>query len=92
MKSAHGVYPIVPNDDTAFAFVEFIHTRGSAIWLAKEGPGAPQVYVSLMEGAKNNNARACSTASIFRPDALAASPGNAKHIFHGFAIRFLKDH
>jgi hypothetical protein len=28
MKSAQSVFPIIPDDDTAFAFVEFIHVRG----------------------------------------------------------------
>jgi hypothetical protein len=92
MKSAQGVYPIIPDDDTAFAFVEFIHSRGSAILFTKEGPSAPQVYVSLMEGASNHIARTCSTAGIFRPDALAATHGKAKHFFPGFTIRFLKYH
>jgi len=92
MKSAQGVYPIIPDDDTAFAFVEFIHSRGSAILLAKEGPGAPQVYVSLMEGARNHIAKTCSTAGIFRPDALATSSRKAKHFVPRFTIRFLKDH
>ena len=31
MKSAQGVYPIIPDDDTSFAFVEFVHNRGSVI-------------------------------------------------------------
>ena len=74
MKSAQGVYPVIPDDDTAFAFVEFIHSRGSAILLAKGGPGAPQVYVSLMDGAMNHIARSGSTPCIFRLDALAAAP------------------
>jgi len=92
MKSAQGVYPIIPDDDTAFTFVEFIHSRGSAILLAKDGPGTPQVYVSLMEVARNHVARTCSTACIFRPDALATVPRKAKHFFHGSTIRLLKDH
>ena len=92
MKSALSVFPIIPDDDMAFAFVEFIHSRGSVIMLTKEGPGAPQVYVSLMEGARNHVARTCSTTCIFRPDALAATLGKAKHFFLGFTIRFLKDH
>ena len=92
MKSARGVYPVIPDDDTAFAFVEFIHSRGLAILLAKEGQGAPQVYVSFMDGERNHIARTCSTVGIFRPHALAAAPGKAKHFFPGFTIRFLKDH
>jgi len=92
MKSAQGVFPIILDDDTAFVFVEFIHSRGSAILLTKEDPGSPQVYVSLMEGARNHNARTCLTSCIFRPDALAAAPGKAKHFFPSFTIRFLKTH
>jgi hypothetical protein len=90
MKSAQGVYPVIPNDDTAFAFVEFIHSRGSATPIAKEGPGAPQFYVFLMEGARNHIAKTCSTVGIFRPDALTAALGKAKHFFSGFTIRFLR--
>jgi len=92
MKSAHGVYSVIPDDDTAFAFVEFIHSRGSAILLAKEGPGAPMVNVSLMDGARNHIARTSSTVGIFHLDALAAAPRKATHFFPGFTIRFLKDH
>jgi hypothetical protein len=92
MKSAKGVYPIIPDDDIAFAFVEFVHNRGSAILQAAGGPGAPQVYVSLMEGARSHIARTGSTAGIFRPDSLAQAPGKAKHFFPGFTVRFLKDH
>jgi hypothetical protein len=45
-----------------------------------------------MEGARNHVAKTSSTAGIFRPDALAAAPGKAKHFFPGFTIRFLRDH
>jgi len=31
MKSAQGVYPIISDDATTFAFVEFVRNRGSAI-------------------------------------------------------------
>jgi hypothetical protein len=89
MKSAQGVFPIIPDDDTSFAFVEFIHTRGSGILLTENGPRAPQVYVSLMEGARAHIAKTDSTTGIFRPDALAATPGKAKHFLPGFTIRFL---
>jgi len=92
MKSAQGVFPIIPDDDTAFAFMEFIHSSGSAILQPNMGPGAPQVYVSLMEGARNHIKTTSTTASIFRPDALATAPGKAKHFSPGFTIRFLKDH
>jgi len=91
MKSSRSVFPTIPDDGTTFAFVEFIHTRGSAILTAIAGPGAPQVYVSLMEGARSHIARTGSTSGIFRPDALAVAPGRAKHFFPGFTIRFMKD-
>ena len=92
MKSAQNVYPIIPDDDTAYSFVEFIHTRGSDIMSTTAGLGAPQVYVSLMEGARAHVAKTVSTSGIFRPYALAATPGKAKHFFPGFTIRFLRDH
>jgi len=92
MKSAQNVYPVIPDDDTTYSFVEFIHTRGSDILPATAGPGAPRVYVSLMEGARSHVAKTCSTSGIFRPDALAAKPGKAKHFVPGFTIRFLRDH
>ena len=92
IKSAQGVYPIIPDEDTTFAFVEFIHNRGSAILQAAGGPGAPQVYPSLMEGARNHPARTGSPSGIFRPDSMSSAPGKAKHFFPCFTIRFLKDH
>ncbi len=64
MKFAQGVYPIFPDDDTAFAFVEFIHTRGSTILQATGGPGAPQVYVSLMEGARSHIVKTDSPTGV----------------------------
>ena len=69
MKSTQGVYPTIQDDDTAFAFVEFIHSRGSAILLAKEGPGAPRVYVSLMYGRREEPHRKD------RLDGIHLSPG-----------------
>jgi hypothetical protein len=42
MKSAHGVYQILPDDDTTFAFVESIHNKGSAILQASGEPRAPK--------------------------------------------------
>ena len=92
MKSAKGAFLIIPDDDTTFAFVEFIHSRGSSILLDRMGPGAPQVYASLMEGARSHIARTGSTTGIFRPDALATAPGKAKYFFPGFTIRFLRDY
>ena len=55
-------------------------------------PGAPLVYVSLMEGARSHVAKTSSTTGTFCPYALAATPGKAKHVFPGFTIRFLRDH
>jgi hypothetical protein len=92
MKSAQGVYPVIPDEDTTFAFVEFIHTRGTAILQAVGSLGAPQCYVSLMEGARHHIARTCSTAGIFRPDSLSQAPGKAKHFLPGFTIRLVRDH
>jgi len=90
MKSTQGVYSIILDDDTSYAFVEFVHNKGSAILQAAGGPGAPQVYVSLMEGARNHIAKTGSTAGIFRPDSFAQGPGKAKHFFPTFTVRFLK--
>ncbi len=92
MRSAQNVYPIIPDDDTTYSFVEFIHTQGSDILSATVGPGAPQVYVSLMEGARSHVAKTSSTSGIFCPDALASALGKAKHFFPGLTIRFLRDH
>ena len=92
MKSAQGIFPIIPDDDTAFAFVEFLHSKGSAILLDRMGPGAPQIYVSLIEGARSHIVKTGSTTGIFRPDALSAAPGKAKYFFPGFTIRFIRDH
>ena len=54
MKSAQGLYPIIPDTDTAYAFVEFLHNKGTAILQAAGGPSAPLIYVSLMEGARSH--------------------------------------
>ena len=54
MKSAQGLYPIIPGNDTAFAIVEFLHHRGTAILQAAGGSGAPLIYVSLLEGARSH--------------------------------------
>ena len=62
MKSAQGLYPIIPDNDTAFAFVEFLHYRGTAILQAVGGPRAPLIYVSLLDGAPNHIAKTGSTA------------------------------
>jgi hypothetical protein len=50
MKSAQGVYPIILDDDTAFAFVEFIHNRGSAILQAAGDQGTLCLCVSYGGG------------------------------------------
>jgi len=71
MKSAQGLYPIIPDHDTAFAFVEFLHYRGTAILQAVGGPGAPLIYASLLEGARNHITQTGSTAGIFMPDTLS---------------------
>ncbi len=86
MKSAQGVYPVIPDEETTFAFVEFIHTRGTAILQAAGGPVAPQCYVSLMEGARRHIDKIGSTAGIFRPDSLSQAPGKAKHFIPGFTV------
>ena len=57
MKSAQGLYPIIPDNDTAFAFVEFLYYRGTAILQTAGGSGAPPIYVSLLEGARNHIAK-----------------------------------
>jgi hypothetical protein len=92
MKSAQGFYPIISDDDTAFAFIELIHYRGTAILQGAGGSSAPLIYVSLMEGARTHMVQTGSTAGIFRPDALAQAPGKAKHFFPGFTIRFYQAH
>jgi len=88
MKSAQGLYPIIPDNDTTFAFVEFLHCRGTAILQATGGSGAPMIYVSLLEGARSHIAKTGSTTGVFMPDALSQAPGKAKHFFPGFTIRF----
>ncbi len=45
-----------------------------------------------MDGARSHIAKTGSTPGIFRPDALAATPGKVKHFFPGFTIKFLRDH
>ena len=57
MKSAQGLYPIISDNDTAFAFVEFLHYMGTAILQAAGGTGAPVIYVSLLEGARSHIAK-----------------------------------
>ena len=91
MRSAQGVYPICEDDDTALAFVDFIHTRDTAILWAAWGPRAPQCYISLMEGARSHMTKIGSAVGVmFIPDSHAMTPGKAKHFFPGFTIRFLE--
>ena len=92
MKSAQGIYPIIPDSDTAFAFVEFLHYRGNAILQAACGLGAPLIYVSLLEGARSHIAQTGSTTGVFKPDALSQAFGKAKHFLPGFTIRFHQAH
>ncbi len=72
--------------------MEFIHERGTTILQAVGGPWAPQIYVSLMQGARNHMLRTCSAASVFRIDNRVMVPGRAKHSFPGFTIRFSRNH
>ncbi len=88
MKSAQGLYPFIPDNDTSFAFVEFLHYKGTAILQATDGSGAPLIYVSLLEGARSHIAKTRSIAGVFMLDALSQAPGKAKHFFPGFTIRF----
>ena len=74
------------------AFVDYLHTSGTAILRAAGGPRAPQVFVSLMEGAKSHMAKTSSVARVFKPDSQAPTPRKAKHFFPGFIIRFLEEH
>ena len=92
MMSAQGLYPIIQDGDTTFAFVEFLHCKGTAILQAAGGPSAPLIYASLMEGARSHITQTGSTACIFKPDALAQAPRKAKHFFPGFTIRFHQAH
>ncbi len=48
MRSAQGVYPLCSDDDTAVAFVKFIHDKSSSILEAAGGIRAPQEFVSLI--------------------------------------------
>ncbi len=48
MRSAQGVYHVCSDDNTAMAFVEFVHDKSSAILQAVGGIWAPHVYVPLI--------------------------------------------
>jgi len=80
-KSAQGLYHIIPDNDTAFTFVEFLHYKGTAVLHAVGGPGAPLIYVSLLEEARNHIAKIGSTSGVFMPDTLSHAPVKAKHFF-----------
>ena len=92
MKSAQGVYPICSDHDSAFAFVEFIHSQEIRILQAVSGQWAPHCYVSFIEGARAPIVKTGSTTGIFRPDSQASVPGKAKHFFPGFTIRVIAEH
>ncbi len=51
MRSAHGAYPICTDDETAVAFVEFVHVHGSKIFREASRACALEVYTSLMNDA-----------------------------------------
>jgi hypothetical protein len=88
MCSTHGVFPICVDDDSAVAFVEVIHDMAISFLQDLDGVWDPQIYVSLMQGARNYVARTGSAAGVFRPDAQPQTHGKAKHFFPGFTIRF----
>jgi hypothetical protein len=90
MKSAQGVYPVIPDDDTAFAFVEFIHSRDRLFCLPRRNPG-PQKSTFPSWTARETVLQRPERSGIFRPDALAAAHGKATQFFPGFTIRFLHD-
>jgi len=50
LKSAQGVFPIIPDDDTAFAFMEFIHSRGSTIHLTSQHGSRSPACLRLAHG------------------------------------------
>ncbi len=80
------------DDNTPVAFVDFIHERGTTIFHRVGGPRAPQVYVSLMQGARSHIKRTGSAPSVLCPDSQAMVSGRAKHFFPGFTIRFNRGH
>ena len=42
MKSAEDVYPIIPDDDTTFSFVEFIHNNARPSYRLQGDRGLPK--------------------------------------------------
>ena len=63
----HGAYPKCKDDETTVAFMEIVHLQGTRILQTAEGPGPPQVHVSLMEGVRSHIARTCYAVGVFRP-------------------------
>jgi hypothetical protein len=90
--SAQDVYPIFVDDDSSVEFLDFIHDGATTIIQAAGGIWAPQVYVSLMYGARHDMMRTGSTMGVFCPDSQAITHGKAKHFFPGFTIRFRTHH
>jgi hypothetical protein len=52
MRSTQGFYPICQDDETAVAFVEFVHLHGTKLLQVAGGPWAPHVYVSIIKGVR----------------------------------------
>ena len=92
MRSAQGVNSIREYDNTAVAFVDFLHTRGTAMLRATREPRAPKFDVLLMEGAKSHMAKTVSAVGVFKPVSHVLTLGKAKHVFPAFTIRFLEEH
>jgi hypothetical protein len=53
---------------------------------------APQIYVSRMQGARNQVVKTGSTVGVFLSDSHVATLDKAKHFFPGFTIRFRTEH
>ena len=89
MRLSQVAYPICADDDAVASFLEFIHTRRTAILYTDGRSWAPQIYVFLMDGSRTHMTRTRSIAGVF---SLAMTPRKANHFFLGFTIRFLTDH
>jgi len=92
MRLSQVAYPICADDDAVASFLEFIHTRRTAILYTDGRSWAPQIYVFLMDGPRTHMARTSSTAGVFRPDSMAMTPRKTNHFFPVFTILFLTDH
>jgi len=92
MRSAQGVYPVCAGEDTAVAFVEFIHDKAITILQEAGGIWAPHAYVSLMQRARNHVVRSGFTAGVCHPESQAAALEKVKHFFPLFTIRFRTEH